>query len=126
MRASVMEEGGTASSRYEYHTDGTPCEVKVSCTVWVRGKSGDDFKGLPIDIVNNDISVVFLDFMRNGKLYGITMRDAIRQGEVMAEKALSALDGSWVSDVTKVPYIQVRQDEADAWIQTIVEAEKKW
>ena len=121
-----MEEGGTAPSRYERHTDGTPCEVKVSCTVWVRGKSGDDFKGLPIDIVNNDISVVFLDFMRNGKLYGITMTDAIRQGEVMAEKALSALDGSWVSDVTKVPYIQVRQDEADAWIQTIVEVEKKW
>ena len=121
-----MEEGGTAPSRYERHTDGTPCEVKVSCTVWVRGKSGDDFKGLPIDIVNNDISVVFLDFMRNGKLYGITMTDAGRQGEVMAEKALSALDGSWVSDVTKVPYIQVRQDEADAWIQTIVEAEKKW
>ena len=121
-----MEEGGTAPSRYEMHTDGTPCEVKVSCTVWVRGKSGDDFKGLPIDIVNNQISVVFLDFMRNGKLYGITMTDAGRQGEVMAEKALSALDGSWVSDETIIPYTQVRQDEAEAWIQTIVEAEKKW
>ena len=23
---------------------------KLSCTVWVGGKSGDNFKGLPIDI----------------------------------------------------------------------------
>lgn len=28
--------------------DGTPCEVKAACTVWSGGKSGDDFKGLPI------------------------------------------------------------------------------
>jgi len=25
--------------------------VKVACTVWRRGKSGDDLKGLPIPIV---------------------------------------------------------------------------
>ena len=30
--------------------DGTPCEVKAACTVWSGGKSGDDFKGLPITI----------------------------------------------------------------------------
>ena len=30
--------------------DGTPDEVKVSCPVWRGGKSGDDFKGLPITI----------------------------------------------------------------------------
>ncbi|PKM52476.1 MAG: hypothetical protein CVV02_01615 [Firmicutes bacterium HGW-Firmicutes-7] len=35
---------------YKHKYDGTPCEVKVSCTVWVGGKSGDDIKGLPIDI----------------------------------------------------------------------------
>ena len=29
---------------------GTPCAVKVACTVWVGGKAGDNFKGLPIDI----------------------------------------------------------------------------
>ncbi len=32
------------------NNDGKPCEVKVSCTVWSGGKSGDDFKGLPIAI----------------------------------------------------------------------------
>jgi hypothetical protein len=30
--------------------DGTPCEVKVSCTVWAGGKSGDNIKRLPIGI----------------------------------------------------------------------------
>ena len=30
--------------------DGTPDEVKVSCPVWRGGKSGDNFKGLPITI----------------------------------------------------------------------------
>ena len=30
--------------------DGTPCEGKLSCTVWTGGKAGDDIKGLPIGI----------------------------------------------------------------------------
>ena len=30
--------------------DGKPYEVKISCTVWSGGKSGDNFKGLPIAI----------------------------------------------------------------------------
>lgn len=30
--------------------DGTPCAMKVACTVWVRGKDGDNLKLLPIDI----------------------------------------------------------------------------
>lgn len=30
--------------------DGTLDEVKVSCPVWRGGKSGDNFKGLPITI----------------------------------------------------------------------------
>ena len=30
--------------------DGTPDAVKVACPVWSGGKSGDDFKGLPITI----------------------------------------------------------------------------
>ena len=30
--------------------DGTPCAVKVACTVWSGGKAGDNFKGLPITI----------------------------------------------------------------------------
>ena len=32
-------------------TDGTPDAVKVACPVWSGGKSGDNFKGLPITIV---------------------------------------------------------------------------
>ena len=31
-------------------TDGTPDAVKVACPVWSGGKSGDNFKGLPITI----------------------------------------------------------------------------
>ena len=31
--------------------DGTPCTVKVVCTVWSGGKDGDYFKVLPITIV---------------------------------------------------------------------------
>jgi len=32
--------------------DGTPDAVKVACPVWSGGKSGDDFKGLPITIAS--------------------------------------------------------------------------
>ena len=31
---------------------GTPCAMKVACTVWVGGKVGDNIKYLPIDITN--------------------------------------------------------------------------
>ena len=31
--------------------DGTPCAVKAARTVWTGGKSGDNFKGLPIRIL---------------------------------------------------------------------------
>ena len=31
-------------------TDGTPDAVKAACPVWSGGKSGDNFKGLPITI----------------------------------------------------------------------------
>ncbi|HEY8889635.1 MAG TPA: hypothetical protein VIM70_05235 [Clostridium sp.] len=31
--------------------EGTPYEVKVSSTVWMRGKVGDNIKNLPIHIV---------------------------------------------------------------------------
>lgn len=30
--------------------DGTPCAVKVACTVWSGGKLGDNIKELPITI----------------------------------------------------------------------------
>ena len=33
--------------------DGTPDAVKVACPVWSGGKSGDNFKGLPITIGRN-------------------------------------------------------------------------
>ena len=34
--------------------DGTPCAVKVACTVWSGGKDGDNFKVLPIAIIGYD------------------------------------------------------------------------
>lgn len=47
----VMKNGVMGTSRDCYH-GGTPCAMKVACTVWSRGKLGDDFKGLPIAIVD--------------------------------------------------------------------------
>ena len=41
----------TKLSTKKHITDGTPCAVKVACTVWTGGKAGDKFKGLPIGIV---------------------------------------------------------------------------
>lgn len=32
------------------YIDGTPCAVKVACTVWAGGKDGDYIKVLPISI----------------------------------------------------------------------------
>ena len=36
----------------DIYLDGTPCAMKVACTVWVRGKGRDNFKALPINIIN--------------------------------------------------------------------------
>jgi len=37
--------------RIDTNCDGTPCEGKLSCTVWDGGKGGDNIKVLPIVIV---------------------------------------------------------------------------
>ena len=42
----VLREIGEKISTF----DRTPYEIKVSCTVWQRGKTSDHFKGLPIFI----------------------------------------------------------------------------
>ena len=105
-----MEEGGTAPSRYERHTDGTPCEVKVSCTVWVRGKSGDDFKGLPIDIDVNGVSSVQLINLAEGKLTALTMMNY----EAVVETAMKQIDqilkGISAETFTETEYLIVSSD----------------
>ena len=35
----------------EVSKDGTPCAVKIACTVWSGGKLGDYFKELPITML---------------------------------------------------------------------------
>ena len=47
----VMRNGVMGTSQDSY-LDGTPCAMKVACTVWSRGKAGDNIKCLPIAIVN--------------------------------------------------------------------------
>ena len=32
------------------YDDGTPCAMKLACTVWSGGKARDNIKGLPIAI----------------------------------------------------------------------------
>ena len=51
MMFSVMGNGVMGTSQDD-HLDGTPCAMKVACTVWSRGKVGDSIKDLPIAIVN--------------------------------------------------------------------------
>ena len=51
MMFSVMRDGVMGTSQ-DSHLDGTPCAVKVACTVWSRGKAGDSIKCLPIAIIN--------------------------------------------------------------------------
>ncbi|MCB7080788.1 hypothetical protein LI072_10265 [bacterium 210928-DFI.3.100] len=43
-------------------TDGTPDAVKVARPVWSGGKSGDNFKGLPITI-GRKASVLCIDWL---------------------------------------------------------------
>jgi len=43
-------------------TDGTPDAVKVARPVWSGGKSGDNFKGLPITI-SRDLVVLCADWV---------------------------------------------------------------
>ena len=52
----------------EYIIDGTPCAVKVACTVWHWGKSGDNIKTLPIVIVS-PIGWYLNDQNKNDELY---------------------------------------------------------
>ena len=58
LKSSVRSDdpfcNGMGSDGHKSHVrcDGTPCAVKVACTVWVGGKVGDYFKDLPIDIID--------------------------------------------------------------------------
>lgn len=50
----VMSAGVMAFSRGRDGVfGGTPSAVKVACSVWTGGKGGDDFKVLPIGIVDS-------------------------------------------------------------------------
>ena len=51
MMSFVMRDGVMGTSQ-DCYLDGTPCAMKVACTVWSRGKAKDNIKGLPIAIIN--------------------------------------------------------------------------
>lgn len=51
MRDVVM---GTSQDNY---LEGTPCAMKVACTVWTGGKVGDSIKDLPISILSEQYMV---------------------------------------------------------------------
>lgn len=57
--------------------DGTPYDGKLSCTVWVGGKFGDDIKELPIDIKvvteGNNVSVAQDPLFSADHTYGMTV-----------------------------------------------------
>lgn len=51
MMSFVMRDGVMGTSQ-DLYLDGTPCAMKVACTVWSRGKVRDCIKDLPIAVVN--------------------------------------------------------------------------
>ena len=58
MMSFVMRDGVMGTSQDGY-LDGTPCAMKVACTVWSRGKVRDSIKDLPIAIIDiTDFAVV--------------------------------------------------------------------
>lgn len=42
--------------------------MKVSCTVWIKGKGGDDVKALPIDIISVALMGVMLSLEGMGNM----------------------------------------------------------
>ena len=52
MMSFVMRDGVMGTSQDGY-LEGTPCAMKVACTVWSRGKARDSIKCLPIAIINS-------------------------------------------------------------------------
>ena len=51
MMLFVMSNGVMGTSQDGY-LDGTPCAMKVACTVWTGGKVRDSIKDLPISILS--------------------------------------------------------------------------
>jgi hypothetical protein len=56
MMLFVMSNGVMGTSQDGY-LDGTPCAMKVACTVWTGGKVRDSIKDLPISILNEQYMV---------------------------------------------------------------------
>jgi len=56
MMLFVMSNGVMGTSQDSY-LDGTPCAMKVACTVWTGGKAGDNIKCLPISILSEQYMV---------------------------------------------------------------------
>ncbi len=56
MMSFVMRDGVMGTSQDGY-LEGTPCAMKVACTVWTGGKVGDSIKYLPISILNEQYMV---------------------------------------------------------------------
>lgn len=64
MMSFVMRDGVMGTSQdnskkelKKYYLDGTPCAMKVACTVWTGGKVGDSIKDLPISILSEQYMV---------------------------------------------------------------------
>jgi hypothetical protein len=56
MMLFVMSNGVMGTSQ-DCYLDGTPCAMKVACTVWTGGKVGDSIKDLPISILSEQYMV---------------------------------------------------------------------
>lgn len=106
------------TSPFSFCTDGTPCAVKVACTVWAGGKDGDSIKVLPISIKivqGNTSNIVFLkstdDSMLDTlqKMSGVTHR-AFRDSKTVTvdkERMVMQNEGklTYTVSVREVPVI---------------------
>ena len=68
--------------------DGTPCAVKVACTVWSRGKVGDDFKDLPMAIEVGNLAILRFNrlYRVRGAEGGMQHLNACRYAELHGNK----------------------------------------
>ena len=79
-----------ASSRDFFNLDGTPCAVKVACTVWGGGKPGDNIKGLPITIFGIQIHIIMQYIVQMMPQYVFVVVDVLPI--VMKKNALVVVD----------------------------------
>ncbi len=106
-------------------TGGTPCEVKVSCTVWAGGKSGDCIKGLPIGISDAIYNNDWITYMEEGKASVVTMYDFEEEARLALSTAIAMKEKQPFERCNIVPYMSLDKESAARVKQLMQDAIRK-